>query len=264
MGLTLGDRLAEVSPVCRVVYHLVLSGDMRSPVHLQYVPDLDCPNAIAPAILGQRAPAALDPAGGMELQRRSCCIRPAFWDKGHSAMAVLRTPALRRVFTAFFIFGTAEWATWIAILVWAFDRGGASAAGLISVAQMIRRRWRRLLPPQCSNGCVETEHLRLATGCRPLPGWPSASCWSRRPCLAVYVAAAIATTSIVLTRPMHHAIIPEIAETPEEITVGHSASSTIEGLSTLVGPIVAGVLLGCTGRVLSSSSPAPALWLRCS
>jgi predicted MFS family arabinose efflux permease len=46
---------------------------------------------------------------------------------------------------------------------------------------------------------------------------------------------------------MHHAIIPEIAETPEEITVGHSASSTVEGMATFVGPILAGVMLGLLG-----------------
>ena len=58
-------------------------------------------------------------------------------EDAHSAMAVLRTPALLRVTSAYFIFVTSEWATWIAMLVWAFDRGGASAAGLISVVQMV-------------------------------------------------------------------------------------------------------------------------------
>ncbi|MCZ3386943.1 MAG: hypothetical protein LH630_08265, partial [Actinomycetia bacterium] len=46
-------------------------------------------------------------------------------DAAHSAMAVLRTPALLRVTSAYFIFVASEWATWIAMLVWAFDRGGA-------------------------------------------------------------------------------------------------------------------------------------------
>ena len=51
--------------------------------------------------------------------------------------AVLRTPSLRRVLLAFFIFNTTEWATWVAILVWAFDTGGAGSAGLIAVVQLI-------------------------------------------------------------------------------------------------------------------------------
>lgn len=166
----------------------------------------------------------------------------------HSATAVLRTPALRRVLSAYFIFGTSEWATWIAILVWAFDTGGASAAGLVSVVQMIpatlaapfaaslveRMRRDRAL----ALGYVVQAGTRLVVAIGLVTNAPTA---------AIYVAAAMATTSIVLTRPVHHAIIPEIAETPAEITVGHSASSTIEGLSMMVGPIVTGLLLELYG-----------------
>ena len=174
-----------------------------------------------------------------------------------SAIAVLRTSALRRVLTAFFLFGVAEWATWIAILVWAFEHGGASAAGLVSVVQMVPatlaapfvasfvERMRR--DHALAFGYALQAASRLLVALVLVMDAPTA---------VVYLAAAIATTSIVFTRPMHHAIIPEIARTPAEITVGHSASSTIEGLSMFVGPLLAGVMLHFYG-------PASVFYLFC-
>ncbi|HVQ88507.1 MAG TPA: MFS transporter, partial [Actinomycetes bacterium] len=165
-----------------------------------------------------------------------------------SATAVLRTSALRRVLTAYLAFGISEWATWIAILVWAFDNGGASEAGLVSVVQMVPAT---LVAPFAASlvermrrdhalalGYVIQGGTRLAVGIALVSDAPT---W------VVFFTAALATTSIVMTRPVHHAIIPEIAETPAEITVGHSASSTIEGLSMFVGPILTGLMLEVYG-----------------
>jgi len=161
-----------------------------------------------------------------------------------SALAVLRTSALRRVLGAFFLFGVSEWATWIAILVWAFETGGASAAGLVSVVQMVPAT---LAAPFVASFLerMRRDHAlalgyALQAGSRLLVALVLVM---DAPTVVVYVAAAIATTSIVFTRPMHHAVIPEIARTPGEITVGHSASGTIEGLSMFVGPLLAGIML---------------------
>ncbi|MEO7982413.1 MAG: hypothetical protein ABI807_16160, partial [Sporichthyaceae bacterium] len=44
---------------------------------------------------------------------------------------------LRRVLLAFQAFALAEWACWIAVLVWAYQRGGVSAASLVSVVQLV-------------------------------------------------------------------------------------------------------------------------------
>ncbi len=55
----------------------------------------------------------------------------------HPLLRVVKSPPLRRLLLAYLVFNTTEWATWIAILVWAFDSGGASAAGLIAVFQLV-------------------------------------------------------------------------------------------------------------------------------
>ena len=169
-------------------------------------------------------------------------------DDAHPVRAVLRAPALRRVLLAFFIFNTMEWATWIAILVWAFDTGGAGAAGLIAVVQLVPATV--AAPFAGALGDRLQRDRALAVGyliqvvCALIVG---VALVAGAPTVLVYLTAALASTSIVLTRPVHDAVIPEIAETPAQITAGNAASSTVEGVAVFAGPLLAGLLLGLFG-----------------
>jgi MFS family permease len=62
----------------------------------------------------------------------------------------------------------------------------------------------------------------------------------------VYVFAAIVGLSATLFRPALQALLPSLARTPEELIAANGATSTMEGLGTLVGPLLAGFLVAFT------------------
>ena len=48
-----------------------------------------------------------------------------------------RNPSLRRCGIGFAFFSTAEYGEWIAVLVYAYSKGGASASGLLAFAMLL-------------------------------------------------------------------------------------------------------------------------------
>ncbi len=59
----------------------------------------------------------------------------------------------------------------------------------------------------------------------------------------VFVLAGFVGLASTLVRPALQALLPSLARTPQELIAANSATSTVEGLGTLVGPLAAGVLV---------------------
>ena len=59
----------------------------------------------------------------------------------------------------------------------------------------------------------------------------------------VFVFAALVGVSSTLIRPALQALLPSLAHSPAELIAANGASSTVESLGTLVGPLSAGVLV---------------------
>jgi len=77
----------------------------------------------------------------------------------------------------------------------------------------------------------------------------------------VYAFAAVVGLSSTLVRPTLQALLPSLARTPEELIASNGATSTVESLGALVGPLAAGLLvaLAPVGVVFAAAAVVVAL-----
>ncbi len=71
--------------------------------------------------------------------------------------------------------------------------------------------------------------------------------WLGLPAAVAYALAAVDATVYTLFWPAQSSLLPELARSPEELTASNVASTTVENLGTLVGPIIGGVGLSMAG-----------------
>ena len=169
-----------------------------------------------------------------------------------------RNPDIRRVQLAWGAAIAAEWAHFVALGVFAYEEGGASAVG---VAGLVRLLPAALVAPFAASlgDRFPRERFLLAmmlVGAVALGG--SAAAFAVGAEYLVFAFAALLGLAVTLIRPALQALLPSLARTPEELIASNGATSTIESLGTLVGPLLAGVLvsLGDAGLVFAFGSGA--------
>ena len=78
--------------------------------------------------------------------------------------------------------------------------------------------------------------------------------------IGAYALAAIAATVITVDRPIQSAVLPDLVRSPDELTAANAAAGTVEGAGTLLGPVIAGLLLTVGGP--ASVFLAATIWSR--
>jgi hypothetical protein len=165
-----------------------------------------------------------------------------------------RNPALRRVGIGFACFNAAEYGEWIAVLVYAYAQGGASASGLLAFAQ--------LLPCVVLAPVMATFADRYQAGRVLAAGFAAqavgmallaAALLAHAPPLVVYALAILAAPAFNLTRPTVNVVLPLAVRSPDELTAGNAALGWIESAGVVVGPLAASlvVALGGAGAVVA-------------
>jgi MFS family permease len=158
--------------------------------------------------------------------------------------AVLRTRDLRRALGGYTGFNIAEQAVWIAMLVYAFDRGGAAEAGVVSIVQLLPAAAAapflgtladRSAPTKVQTAGYAAQAVALAAVAGVL--------LADGPSLAVYALAMVATTLFTISRPAQAVLTPALARTPRDLGAAMVATGWIDNGSVLVAPALAGAIL---------------------
>jgi hypothetical protein len=163
-------------------------------------------------------------------------------------LGAFRNPAIRRVLLAFAGFSLAEWMTWIAILVYAFGQGGTTETGVAALIQLAPAALVAPLAATIGDHFRRERALQFAYLLQAAAMAAAAVALAAdAPSWLVYAVAAVANTSITLTRPLQGAILPSLSRTPSELTAANVASATTETGSMLIGPVLAGLALAVSG-----------------
>jgi predicted MFS family arabinose efflux permease len=178
-----------------------------------------------------------------------------------SALSALRrvfgNPDIRRAQLAWTLGYTAEWAWLVALLVFAYQVGGLPAVGLVGVVRTLPAA---VLAPALSSLADRLPRHRVLLavhgGRAVLVGLAALSVAFGWPPLVVFVLAPVDGLLSVLHRPAHMSLMPSLARAPDELVASNVASSTLEGVATLVGPAIGAILLALGADVLTFALPA--------
>jgi Cyclic nucleotide-binding domain len=154
---------------------------------------------------------------------------------------------LLRVLAAYLLFILTEYAVWIAMLVFAYRRGGTTVAGFVAVAQLVPAAIvapvvatvadRRSPAALLAGGYLAQTAGMAGTAVAIGAGTP----------LAAYAAAIFASTAVTVTRPAQSALIPSVAATPDQLTAANVVAGWLEAAAVAAAGLLAGVLISLAG-----------------
>ncbi len=207
--------------------------------------------------------------GGVQMQVKSAAVV-------RTAMA---NRDLRRVLVAYLIFNIGEWATWITLLVWAYERGGVRGSGAVALVQLVPSA---LLATPVASLCqrfTRGQALKVGYAAQSLTSLAlGMALITNAPVGVVGALGALAAVTITATRPVHNALLPEISLTTGDLTVGNAATGSVEAMAAFIGPMFSGVVIAAwtiggvplimgvllmtasllTGGVTTAATPPPA------
>jgi len=174
-------------------------------------------------------------------------LRGRFGESLRAFAAVFANRDLRRVELAWSGSMIGQWGYEVALAVFAYRAGGATAVGLVALVRLLpaafvapfaallgdRYRRRRIM--------VAAD---LARACAI--GGAAAAAFAGAPATVVYALAVVAALTGTAFAPAQSALLPSLARSAEELTAANATSTMIEGVGFFIGPALAGLALTFT------------------
>jgi len=170
---------------------------------------------------------------------------------------VAANPDIRRAEVAWMLGYAAEWAWLVALFVYAYGVGGVAAVGL---AGLVRSLPAGILAPALSSLADRLPRHRVLLGIHAgrglLVGLVAVNVAGGGPTWVPFALAALEGLLAVLHRPTYMTLIPSLARAPEELVASNAASSTMEGIGTLIGPLLGGALVALAAPWATFAAPS--------
>jgi MFS family permease len=160
----------------------------------------------------------------------------------------LRNRRLRRLSLAFLAFNAAEYGEWIAILVYAYARGGAATAGVIGAVQLVPCGLLAPVLAGLADRMPAERLLRLAYLAQAAAMLiAAAAIAAHAPPFAVYAAGALAAIPFTIPRPVQAVALPAVSVSAADLTAANVASGWMQSVGMIVGPAITALLIGPAG-----------------
>ena len=168
--------------------------------------------------------------------------------------AVFANKDLRRLELAWSGSIIGQWGYEVALAVYAYRAGGATAVGLVGLVRLLPAAmvapFAALLGDRFPRKRVMVT-ADLVRACAM--GGAAAAVFGGAPAAAVYALAVVTALMSTAFQPAQAAFLPSLARSPAELTAANATSTTLESVGFFIGPALGGLLLAATsvGAVFS-------------
>ncbi len=163
--------------------------------------------------------------------------------------SLISSPDMRREAAALGLYRMAEFGPWVAMLVYAYSEGGATATGVVSLALLAPTA---LVAPFAGPLIDRFGASRVLVGAYVAQavamGATATSLLSGAPAPVSYAFGALTAMCLVVTHPAHAVVSPGIARTAGELVALNAITGWILSIGLVVAP-------ACAGLILAVSTP---------
>jgi MFS family permease len=169
---------------------------------------------------------------------------------------------LRMLLLAWLLVGGSIWALTVALAVYAFEKSGAGAVGAVTAARLLPAAVVAPLTGRLVDGAARHRVVAVACGAQAVSIAAIAVLIAQRaPVWSVGLLAAVSAGAATTPRPGLQALLPALADSPEEVAVATAMWAAVDNTAFLIGAGVGGIAIAVVGAgaVAAGASLAAAL-----
>ena len=137
---------------------------------------------------------------------------------------------IRNAQIAFLLFTAVEYGTWVAFLLYAYEATGPASVGVVALVLLIPATVFAPIAASLGDRVRRDRFLALGYLCQLIAlGLVGVAMTMDLDPLVIYGLACLSSSAMTMTRPAQGALLPSLAETPEELTGANGLTAVFEG-----------------------------------